>query len=368
VKAGHSFPPCMHRPVVWNVAWLLRLACSLVVSTTKTTTAPMLLAVVLAAAHQHRGRKCASFAYHRQRITSQRSLTFLHSNPKRICSHQDESVVKNKQRFPVTATRNADASNDRLSGGNNSSNNNNDSLEAVQHAIFGMTHGPINLNSPKQVSQAIFGTAAQSTSREILQMAAQGKMAQLDPTSQKLASLVLEYRRLVAVQAAKKPAVAAATPFRKSRSFSALANDSTRNGVEDQEAAFVGINSESKAATDTSTTATTATFVSPYDLQVESLFTLPKGKIHDYWKEPLLQLTRPSARSLVSQLNAKICPNGYDPLAVTTTSSSVMDPLRSSSGTSSVTSMAGKKGSFLAYCREQKEKYPDCVILVSAPP
>lgn len=98
----------------------------------------------------------------------------------------------------------------------------------------------------------------------------------------------------------------------------------------------------------------------PFERQVEALFIDRKtSKINPYWKESLLQLTRPSARSLVPQLTPD-CPLGFDPAAIP------LDPLLRRSpdaATSATPSTAGKKGSFLAFCREQKKKYPDCILL-----
>ena len=64
------------------------------------------------------------------------------------------------------------------------------------------------------------------------------------------------------------------------------------------------------------------TELSSYDRLVLSLVDdKAKGgsKIDPYWKQPLLQLSRPSARELVEQLDPLQCPMGYDPKSSPTT-------------------------------------------------
>jgi hypothetical protein len=352
----------------------------------------VLLSAVLAAHHQSTSRTCAAFFRYRRRRT-RTSLAFAQVwKPKRcIFHHHQEKPAMGHNNVIWQHRLDAESLN------SNNSNNSN-KLGTIQDEILALINNnggrPINLNSPKQVSRAIFGvgttnnsTHSCSTSRQVLQMAATGRIAHLNETSRKLASLVLQYRQLVAAatkttisnktvlspqsSASSKTTAASATTLRKSRSFSSAV---TLNSVDEDESA-IERNGDLVAA---SAITTATALVSLYDLQVESLFTTTTNKktscrIHDYWREPLLQLARPSARSLVSQLNAKICPNGYDPLAAATTMmNTFMDPMRSSSSevgsssSSSSSSTAGKRGSFLAFCREQKEKYPDCVILVSA--
>lgn len=96
---------------------------------------------------------------------------------------------------------------------------------------------------------------------------------------------------------------------------------------------------------------------SPYGPLVDGLFG-SKSLMEKYWREPLLHITKTSARAMISQLNAMNCPMGYDPLAVP------FDPLRGTQVENSYTPTAGKKGSLLHYVREQKKQYPDCVILM----
>ena len=97
---------------------------------------------------------------------------------------------------------------------------------------------------------------------------------------------------------------------------------------------------------------------SQYERMVDALFENEQNQIHDSWKDVLKQVTRPSARLLVTQLDPANCPMGFNHLAVP------RDPLRGvTSEAPSKATTAGKKGSFLHYCREMKKKYPDCIIL-----
>ena len=79
--------------------------------------------------------------------------------------------------------------------------------------------------------------------------------------------------------------------------------------------------------------------------------------IDEYWHDATRRITKPSARAIVPQLNP-MCPMGYDPMA--TPSSFNSDTAR----TSTTATRAGKKGSLLSYVRDQKQKYPDCVLLI----
>mmetsp|Transcript_8180 Transcript_8180/g.15395 ORF Transcript_8180/g.15395 Transcript_8180/m.15395 type:complete len:1426 (-) Transcript_8180:2488-6765(-) len=95
--------------------------------------------------------------------------------------------------------------------------------------------------------------------------------------------------------------------------------------------------------------------------QVHSLFFPPtpttlssssssSSNIDPFWLDILQCITKPSARALISQLNPS-CPMGYDPTA---------SPFGNDTSKGKT---AGKKGSLLAYVREQKEKHPTAVIL-----
>jgi MutS domain V/MutS domain I len=222
-------------------------------------------------------------------------------------------------------------------------------LEALQVQIAALNGGQsINCNSPKQVAAAIFGSA-QSASKAVLQQAAAGEHPELDERGQQLAALVLQYRSL------QSAAAAAVTPEGGEQGdWTSATTASISDEVPDEMKAI-----DTDQRPDPITTGREDDH-SSYESLVEGIFSKPKNEIHNYWKDALLQISRPSARALVAQLDPEQCPMGYDPLAAP------FDPLRrSDSATSSLstTTTAGKKGSFLAFCREQKEKYPDCIML-----
>jgi hypothetical protein len=221
----------------------------------------------------------------------------------------------------------------------------------------------LNLSSPTQVSRAIFGNV-QSASRAALQDVVEGQVPGVTDVQRQLAMLVLDHRQW---QARRRRRPSRNVP---ETSQSHLLSDVVES-VEEEEhtAARVSfpVENESDGMAETpqqlvtddwlaSDESTELSIMDPYEQRVDTLLG-EKSKISPYWKDSLLQLSRPSARSLVSQLNPD-CPLGYDPLAVP------LDPLsRKSSSLPPTTTTAGKKGSFLAYCRDQKERHPDCVIL-----
>ena len=201
----------------------------------------------------------------------------------------------------------------------------------IQKYNFGK---PLNVASPKQVSLAIFGTV-QSTSRDVLVNASQG-VGVSHERQQTLAKLVLQHRALKS----------------KRQAFSSLAtNDDI---VEEEVVHGIAKRPIDRVQEVPSTTTKSETSGASYASTVEELFQR-RSKVNDYWKEPLLLVTKPSARQMVLQLNALQCPMGYDPLAVP------LQTLGSSVRTSEST--AGKKGSLLHYVRDQKDRYPDCIIL-----
>lgn len=223
-------------------------------------------------------------------------------------------------------------------------------LEEVSHRISGLLGGKsINVNSPKQVSTALFGKV-QSTSRSVLEKLASGNQPGVNSLQQELATLVLRHRELSSPTSLSQNStplpqrgVSSVTP---SDTFpSSTVEGILKEGVESSRIQKVMEDDE----------------LSSYERCVAALFepVAKRGVIDPLWKDHLLQISRPSAQALVEQLNPTICPMGYDPLA------QPFDPLRRTDiDQTTATTTAGKKGSFLAYCREQKEKYPDCVILV----
>ena len=187
----------------------------------------------------------------------------------------------------------------------------------------------INVNSPKQVSRAIFGSV-QSASRSILLEAASS--SSLDQQKRTLATLVLRYRNFQSTSSKRSQSSLAAAP------------------VDDVENIIIEESNEETVAPSTA-----STVEGSYEHTVEQLFGR-KSKVSPYWKDRLLRLTKPSARSMVAQLNSDICAMGYDPVSVPN------DPLRRTTDASTTT--AGKPGSLLAYVREEKERFKECVMLV----
>ena len=245
-----------------------------------------------------------------------------------------------------------------------------------------------NINSPKQVSVAIFGKK-QSASKAVLQQAALGMIPGLAQQKQQLASVVLKHRELASFQRKKTTSTGRSGRLRKprkrenmvvaprdissleeqsgpvllaSRAISSLVQEAN-NGEEIEptnvlENNIVGTEVGTVVeASEDDVPPKKEGLASAHELLVDSLFEENHCQVDPYWKEPLLQLCRPSARSLVTQLDAVQCPMGFDPAALP------FDPLRSTENKVTTTTTAGKKGSFLAYCREQKERYPDCIIL-----
>jgi hypothetical protein len=93
---------------------------------------------------------------------------------------------------------------------------------------------------------------------------------------------------------------------------------------------------------------------------VEGLFANPRSsKLDDYWKEPLLELSRPVARDLAKQLDPILCPMGYDPEMTAGSASTMAMKTKKTGGPT-----RGRRVGFLGYCRDQKELYPKHVILV----
>ena len=81
-------------------------------------------------------------------------------------------------------------------------------------------------------------------------------------------------------------------------------------------------------------------------------------KINSYWYESLQRVNKHKARVLVSQLNPS-CPLGFDPLA-----SPSVNVTSDDEGMDTFTATASmKKGSLLSFVREQKERYPECILL-----
>lgn len=254
--------------------------------------------------------------------------------------------------------------------------NNTPSLQDLE-AEFARLHGqPVNVNSPKQVSTAIFGSI-QSTARDRLERVIEGSLFVPSLNGPRLAALVLQHRALAKILEDTAGTVASnktgrsRVPSRRHLFSTSAApaidpeEDEPEMLVSSPVAAETPEIAFQRSSLSHTVSSESVSTNSPYERQVEALFQHKTTLIHTYWQEPLLQVTRPSARTLVAQLDATQCPMGYNPLA------QPMDPLRGtvldtdaqSSSSTTATTTAGKKGSFLAYCRQQKESYPDCIIL-----
>ena len=215
------------------------------------------------------------------------------------------------------------------------------------------------MNSPKQVSTAIFGRPQTATKR-VLEQAVRD--TSLEASKQELAQKILEYREVRRMlQNNEQPARGvddpdgSGDPRRSRRLRSALVASSSDS-------------SDSVEATKShSSNKETFNYQQPpkHEKVVDSLFR-PASKIDPYWKEPLLKLSKPTARTLLSQLDPFQCPNGYDPNARPTgpyASLSSLELNPSPSAVSTPSTQKGKRGTFLSYVREQKEAFPQCVIL-----
>lgn len=212
-------------------------------------------------------------------------------------------------------------------------------LQQLEQDIRRANYGKLlNVNSPKQVSLAIFGTI-QSTTLKVLEQASKGEGVTFK-RQQTLASLVLQHKALTKRAKQRQQSTAFSTlATEKNDDITSIQEEHAVNDMVDNDSLFV-----CKATSGD-------LVVVSYGQTVEDLF-CRKSKIHSFWKEPLLQVAKPSARNMVLQLNPALCPMGYDPTAA---------PAGSLKTTTEPT--AGKKGSLLAYVRENKQRYSDCIIL-----
>lgn len=181
------------------------------------------------------------------------------------------------------------------------------------------------------------------TTAKVLTQASKGVGVQQE-RQQILANLILQGRALTTNRAKQR---------QQSTAFSTLAshNEFGDKGEPD------GVNDTVESDEDTSTEwqnednsnawqkAASALTAASYTQSVEALF-YQQSKIDTYWKEQLLSVTKPSARNMVLQLKTD-CPMGYDPSAAPKSSETT----------------AVKAGSLLAFVRENKKRYPDCIIL-----
>ena len=242
-------------------------------------------------------------------------------------------------------------------------------LPALEWEITKLNHGTtINFNSPKQVSMAIFGRV-QSANREILLKASQGESdVPLDEQQQRLAAMILECRDRsrnnnhhddMNKQESQQSSNTAGKKISQTKEEMQMIVEEDFSEMDQMTeiSAEEIVTSQNNNVDDQTHNPND---VSQFEKLVDALFDHEENLIPEYWREPLKQVTRPSARALVAQLDPTICPMGYNPLAVP------HDPLRgttTNSDTAATTSTAGKKGSFLGFCREMKSKHKDCVLV-----
>ena len=270
---------------------------------------------------------------------------------------------------------------------------------------IGLQLSSFNVQSPQQVSRLLFDGTVQSVSRAVLTNVVSGKTQVATEQHRQLAALVLEYRRCAQqTRCSHGPAIQESTGTSSclpcnttktkqeivpvllphvskrqhptasaQRAFSSLPvmPDDEDAGYKDNRDKLHGHQQNKRSQHDrdaaverddvsffgTTTQEDSSSTADPHQRLVDELFaSSPTSQLDSYWKDGLRYLTRPAARALVSQLQAD-CPLGYDPAAVPN------DPLLRRTTDAATTTTAGKKGSFLAFCREQKTRYPDCIIL-----
>lgn len=226
-------------------------------------------------------------------------------------------------------------------------------LQALEQQMAALNNGsPLNANSSKQVSQAVFGTI-QSASRIVLQQVVSTET--FDPQRRQLASLVLEYRNLSGRRTTTSKNGLAGSSTAPFSTVSRPSNPLSEDDILLEEVASSG---EVTSNPSFQQQQNDGGDLSSYEAVLQSLFH-DKSQISDFWRDSLAHVTKPSARNIVWQLH-DACPMGYDPTAVPN------DPLRSAGQMASLpptSSTAGKKGSLLAYIRDQKDKYSDCIVL-----
>jgi hypothetical protein len=273
------------------------------------------------------------------------------------------------------------------SSSSSSSETTSDEVIALEARIESLVGRTINVNSPKQVSLAVFGRV-QSASRSVLEEAAAALASSslvprevsgngLSPTQREIAALVLRHRDLTRA-CGGCPSYDDPTGVGSTLSLSSASTmvsdieeeESVRDSDFEDSNEVGALESNGSADAPRSWSDHGALSAQYHERAVRALFGRTGNPINRHWEEPLLELNRPSAKALVPQLDSTGCPMGFDPLARPyVVGSAIMSPelqgsdaLGPSAGPQS-TPTAGKKGSFLAYCRDQKNKYPDAIVL-----
>jgi len=192
----------------------------------------------------------------------------------------------------------------------------------------------INLNSPKQISWVLYRMNTNNitnkndikgTSKQVLNDLLEEQGSSTTPFQRELAKLVLEHRDT------KQKIVQCKT-------------DTGINNVISQVSATsvnVNVNKESERISFFSSSPALDT---QYNNILDSIFKKTTSlEINSYWYNHLKNISKPSARSIVSQLDYS-CPLGYDPLAVPYVSTKSINTISSIKKTT-----AGKKGSLLYF-------------------
>ena len=247
-----------------------------------------------------------------------------------------------------------------------------DELNEIADRLAALNGGkPINVNSPIQVATAIFGSD-RPVFRDVLLDIVQDE----DSTDQQrsIADLVLRYRDIKS-QIRRTEMVNNARESERSLSspgptLAAACSTSAAEGTD-----------EEPAATDETPAIMPqrpSSGRSLYGELVDSLLASPQSQLDPYWHDALDRITKPSARALVSQLDPCQCPMGYDPAAssldvmLQPPTTGVISAQSANDGASQAAAAAaklpknttqGKKGSLLAFVREQKKKFSDCVVI-----
>ena len=243
----------------------------------------------------------------------------------------------------------------------------------IEKEAQSLTGTSINLNSPKQVGNALYRNTQREnggTSKAVLEdMVKRNANTDEEKRQRYLAALILQYRKLKSShKSLKHPSFNGNVTGIQSasiESFSTLSTNSinSASGTINRNTEIPAFDTEDtsgdlKSPMNSSLTRqkpVNSTNTRAFNDVVNDLFSPPKAasktsKIDRYWLEAMHSLTRPSARSLISQLHPS-CPMGYDPTA--TPSGKKM----------SLATTAGKKGTLVDFVRKQKEKHPNAVIL-----
>ena len=289
-------------------------------------------------------------------------------------------------------------------------------LKDIEIQFQKLNHGKnVNLNSPKQVANAIFqnyysnssshDSSSFSTSRTVLETIAQTgtyhhqndsnpdhtfQLNNMSKQEREMAYLVLQYRDVKSIILRQRkihihPTNSPYNPFhhhttsnpqRSHFSTTTLSNNNQSNNndsiITNPKPSVIVTESlrndaNGKISSSTPSKQTGIDSNSPngsiYPSNKRNTSKAETSQIHNYWDDIIAHMSKPAAKSMLQQLNPIICPMGYDPLATPLDSIPTNRATRSGVQSSTTTTTAGKKGSLLSYVRDQKRKYPDSIIL-----